>query len=273
MEEVYFDIESPQESVYITAKHPGSDVTVGFEPEFNNPNSESIIFEEPYKILMEIEDQKRFGYSGSWSDEQPPPNIYPNNFQDSFEESKQFEDIKLEETLKEMICQINSESSQQLTFDPITKNQIANFDSNYSSKLSEHTDSLSDDQLDEFELKDEIDENTGRVKETETIKDNILIKSTKLIKSGIFGIRNYYIYEILSYINNERFLVHRRYKDFEWLYCNLKENFKGLSIPPLPCKTFKWLQDQSEAELRRTRLETVLNILLNHSTLKRSQQF
>lgn len=277
MEEVYFDLESPQGSVYATAQHPEFSGTVNIESECKNTLIESILFEEPYKIVMEIEDDKRFRNNGFESDEQPPPNNFPHNFKDSIDDSQQFEDIKLEETLKEMISQINIESYQHVLLDPIMHiNQIENFNPSYPSNLSEKIDSFSDDQPDEYELKDEMDENKEiyeNYEEKEIIKDNILMKSAKLIKSGIFGISNYYVYEILSYLNNKRFLVHRRYKDFEWLYEILKENFKGLCIPPLPCKTFKWLQDPSEAELRRSKLESVLILLLNHSTLRKSQQF
>ena len=268
MEEVYFDIDSPQGSVYATALHPEFNRTVSVESDCKNTLSESIVFEEPSKIMTENENLSGCRYAGFDSDEQPPPNILIHHLQDSTTESKQFEDIKLEETLKEMELPISKDPKPQSKTDKnLPGSHIENLTPPNSSNLSEHSFSLSDDQLDDFELKDK---NNEQVKDT--IKDNVLIKSTKLIKSGMFGINNYYVYEIVSYLNGEKFQTLRRFKDFEWLYDNLKENFKGLCIPPLPCKTFKWLQDASEAELRRTKLEKVLNILLNHSTLKKSQQ-
>ena len=270
MEEVYFDLDSPQGSVYATALHPEFNRAVSVESDCKNTLSESIVFEEPSKITIENENFSGFRYQGFDSDEQPPPNILIHHLQDSTTESKQFEDIKLEETYKEIESPKNKDSKPQPKADlAMPQSHIENFNPSNSSNLSNHSDSLSDDQLDDFELQDKIQE---QIKEKEMIKDSVLIKSTKLIKSGMFGINNYFVYEIVSYLNSEKFQVLRRFKDFEWLYDNLKENFKGLCIPPLPCKTFKWLQDASEAEMRRIKLEKVLNILLNHSTLKKSQQ-
>jgi PX domain len=102
--------------------------------------------------------------------------------------------------------------------------------------------------------------------------NSIIIKNFKLVHEGFLGTSSYFIYEIESNINNKYYKVTRRYKDFDWLYHSLKENYKGMSVPPLPPKTLSVLQDKKTAELRKAQLEKCLEILLKHSTLKNSKQ-
>jgi hypothetical protein len=236
MEEVFIDLDSPHNSIYLTACNPEFVRTVSLESEGKNIN-ESLVFEEPFKNLQVNEKPDCFNYQGFDSDEQPLPNIILSKLQESATESKYFEDVKLEETSKDIFQLPVHEIEEKI----------------------ENPKPLIEEVIEDPELE---------VKS----KESIYIKSTKLVKSGMFGINNYYTYEIVSFMKNERFHVFRRFKDFEWLYQNLKDNYKGLSIPPLPGKTLKFLQDASEAEIRRLKLEKVLSILLKHSTLKKSQQ-
>ncbi|OMJ92293.1 hypothetical protein SteCoe_4952 [Stentor coeruleus] len=103
-------------------------------------------------------------------------------------------------------------------------------------------------------------------------KDKVLIKKAKMVYEGIFGSNSYFVYEIHTWIDEKNYKVNRRYKDFEWLYKVLKENYKGMSVPPLPKKTLPFMQDSRTAEIRKNKLEKCLEILLRHSTLKKSKQ-
>lgn len=103
-------------------------------------------------------------------------------------------------------------------------------------------------------------------------KDKVSITKAKMIYEGIFGSNSYFVYEIHTWIDMENYKVNRRFKDFEWLYRVLKENYKGMSVPPLPAKTLPFMQDSRTAEIRKNQLEKCLEILLRHSTLKKSKQ-
>ncbi|OMJ76628.1 hypothetical protein SteCoe_23971 [Stentor coeruleus] len=103
-------------------------------------------------------------------------------------------------------------------------------------------------------------------------EDKVLITKAKMVYEGIFGSNSYFVYEIHTWIDEENYKVNRRYRDFEWLYKVLKENYKGMSVPPLPSKTLPFMQDSRTADIRKNQLEKCLQILLRHGTLKKSKQ-
>ena len=115
------------------------------------------------------------------------------------------------------------------------------------------------------------------IKELISIQDShkgdnkVSINNVKLIQAGFLGVNSYYIYEIYSEFLNKKYKVNRRFKDFEWLHHSLKQDYKGMSIPPLPPKTNPLLQDRKTRENRRVQLEKSLEILLKHSSLKDSK--
>lgn len=247
MEEVSIDCSSAENSVYVTAMPSEFVRAISLDDESKEHSSESVIFEDVDQEDLPSPRNQDFRLSSEFP-EQPPPEFMSKNlvlqedYLTSTAREKHFEDIQLEETLK---CPIK----------PIIIEE---------EKKSES-----------FETEEKDDISLLNIKEKDLqikVKDSSMIKSTKLVKSGLFGINNYYIYEIVSNIKDQKFVVFRRFRDFEWLYSTLKESFKGLSIPPLPNKTIKLLQDASEAEIRRIQLEKVLSILQTHSTLKKSQQ-
>lgn len=247
MEEVVLDSSCVENSIYVTAMPNEFTKAISLDDdEIKDHSSESVIFEEVQEDLPSPQNQD-LRFSNEFP-EQPPPEFMSNNYilQEDYLTStareKHFEDIQLEETLKFPIKPTYTEEE----------------------KKPENL---------ETEEKHDISFLSTKEKDPQIkVKDSIMIKSTKLVKSGLFGINNYYIYEIVSNIKDQKFVVFRRFRDFEWLNSTLKESFKGLSIPPLPNKTIKFLQDASEAEIRRIQLEKILTILQTHSTLKKSQQ-
>ena len=106
----------------------------------------------------------------------------------------------------------------------------------------------------------------------ETDQKKVFIKKGKYIQEGLFGVSSYYIYEITSFLDKNECKVNRRYKDFEWLHSSLKENYKGMSIPPLPSKQISLFRNGKLDEKRRSQLEKCLTILLKHYILKNSKQ-
>ena len=103
-------------------------------------------------------------------------------------------------------------------------------------------------------------------------QNSVSVKNGKFIHEGLLGMSSYYIYEIITVLQGEEFKANRRYKDFQWLYTTLKENYKGMSVPPLPPKRLSPFQDHLSNEQRRNQLEKCLEILLKHFALKNSKQ-
>lgn len=248
MEEFVIDSNSPENSVYMTAMQPEFCRAISLDSDSKGQSSESVVSEDHKAIEDPLSPQ---GQEFQLYDfpEQPPPEMIPqttivfNDYLTSTAQGKHFEDILLEETIKEPI--------KPLTIKQELENKI---------------------EVPVFEDNLLIIESDPKDLTEDKVKDSVMIKSTKLVKSGLFGVGNYYVYEIVSVLKNEKFVVFRRFKDFEWLYKTLKDCFRGLSIPPLPNKTLKFMQDASEAEIRRIQLEKILSMILKHSTLKKSQQ-
>lgn len=102
-------------------------------------------------------------------------------------------------------------------------------------------------------------------------QNGVSVKKAKLVQSGLMGLTSYYIYEVTTTVNERLYKVTRRFKDFEWLYKVLKDNYKGMSVPPLPSKNHIFHKSNS-SETRRNQLEKVLEILLKHYIIKNSKQ-
>ena len=264
MEEVVIDGFSPENSVYMTAMQPEFCRAISLDSDSKGQSSESVVFED-HKVFGGSSSPKSQDFQLYDFPEQPPPEMIPetttiiNDYLTSTAQGKHFEDILLEETIKDPIRPL------------IIKQEEKEKEKGGKEKEEEE----------EEERKIEVPvfgdnlliiESDPKGVPEDKVKDSVIIKSTKLVKSGLFGIGNYYVYEIVSLLKNEKFVVFRRFKDFEWLYETLKGCYRGLSIPPLPNKTLKLMQDASEAEIRKIQLEKILNMILKHSTLKKSQQ-
>jgi len=101
------------------------------------------------------------------------------------------------------------------------------------------------------------------------------ITVTDPVKQGD-GMRSYISYKIntkttLSQYQWKEFSVIHRYKDFEWLWGQLKSKYEHIIIPPLPEKAVTGNFEPTFIQLRRGALEKFLQRVAAHPVLQNSE--
>lgn len=108
----------------------------------------------------------------------------------------------------------------------------------------------------------------------------ISIPKFETISDGYFGMKSYTQFKIVTVPHNipllesnQKYVVWRRFSDFEWLhsYLTQQDEYQGLVLPTLPEKSYLSRNDESFVESRRIDLTNFLSSLATHKTIKNSR--
>ena len=97
------------------------------------------------------------------------------------------------------------------------------------------------------------------------------IKNPRAIEGGFFS-NNYILYDIETIVENNKWIVQRRYSDFIWLRESLIKFFPREMVAPLPGKKIGGRRFETDfVSKRMDKLKKFLNKILENETLKTSE--